>query len=675
MASGSSTSRRGFVLKAALGLLIVAALGGAVWLSSRGPAATYTTFTVRRGPLDIKVVGGGEIKALESQEIKSQVKGWEGTKILFIVEEGSYVTEEDVRNKKKLVELDSSSLNEKLTTAQISFKGTQASLTEAEKAFDIEVNQAESDIYAAKLEVTFAEMALGKYLGTDVTTVVMSALQTLADEEAAKEAEKTRIAEEARRAREEEAARLAQEAADKAAQEAEAAAQKEATRETAEGGALLAPIIAETVAPPAPQQSAAIQAAEAEAAREITLDDLQIPIPDIDFASFARSEELGNGEASQKLTTLQDALMMARAEQAKATNNYDSQKRLFDRNFITPSELENFKITLDKSVASVTAAETAVQLFIDFEFKKEAQKLMSDYVLAKRKLARTEQQALSKIAQARAKLLSAQGQYKIEAERIRDYEDQIAKCVMVAERAGLVVYGGSGEDRYWNEEPIKEGATVRERQAIITIPDMSKMAVQMNIHESDIKKIKAGQRTRVRVDAFPDRVLEGVVNKVAVLPNAENRWMNPDLKVYETSVQIEGTHEWLKPGMSAEAEVLVAKLDDTMYIPIQSVVPQGGKQVCFVVGPEGPVKREIETGDITVEFITVTKGLEAGEKVLIRPPDGSREEQLKKPGEEDADGETKETPAATTEEPAEKEVAPTPIPQTTAAPAPTEPAA
>jgi len=672
VSESSSKFRRGFVLKASLAVLAIGAVGGVAWIGRSGPETTYTTFAVRRGPLDIKVVEGGEVKALESQEIKSQVKGWEGTKILFIVEEGSYVTDEDVRNKKKLVELDSSSLNEKLTTAQISFKGTQASLTEAEKAFDIEVNQAESDIYAAKLEVTFAEMALGKYLGTDVTTVVMSALQKLADEEAAKEAEKTRIAEEARRAREEEAARLAQEAADKAAQEAEAAAQKTATREDGAAPAL-APIIAESAAAP-PPQPAAVQAMEEEAAQEITLDDLQIPIPDIDFASFARSEELGNGEASQKLTTLQDALMMARAEQAKSTNNYESQKRLFDRDFITPSELENYKITLDKSVASVTAAETAVQLFIDYEFKKEAQKLMSDYVLAKRKLARTEQQALSKIAQARAKLLSAQGQYKIEAERIRDYEDQMAKCVMVAERAGLVVYGGSGEDRYWNEEPIKEGATVRERQAIITIPDMSKMAVKMNIHESDIKKIAVGQRARVRVDAFPDRVLEGEVSKVGVLPDSENRWMNPDLKVYETTIKIEGTHEWLKPGMSAEADILVARLDDAIYIPIQSVVPQGGKQVCFVLGPDGPQRREIETGEITVEFITVTKGLEAGEKVLIRPPDGSRDEQIKKPeGDEAEDAVQQETPAAT----------PAPVPQTTAAPtvpapatpAPTTPAA
>ncbi len=260
---------------------------------------------------------------------------------------------------------------------------------------------------------------------------------------------------------------------------------------------------------------------------------------------------------------------------------------------------------------------------------------MSDYIQAKRKLERTEQEALSKIAQAKAKLLSAQARYKIEGERIKEYQDQIDKCIMVAERVGLVVYGGSGR-QYWNEEPIKEGATIREKQAIITIPDMATMAAKVNIHESDIKKIEVGLKAVIRVDAYPDQKMEGEVIKVGVLPVSENRWINPDLKVYETTVQIEGVYDWLKPGMSAEVEIMIARLEDVLYIPIQSVVPQGNKQVCFVIENGVPVAREIETGEITLEFIAVTKGLEEGESVLIRPPEGSRKEEAENTEEEEA---------------------------------------
>ncbi|MBN4046882.1 acyl-CoA dehydrogenase family protein [bacterium AH-315-P07] len=287
------------------------------------------------------------------------------------------------------------------------------------------------------------------------------------------------------------------------------------------------------------------------------------------------------------------------------------------------------------------SAEKSLQIFINYEFPKKAEKLMSDYIQARRKLQRTEQLALSQIAQAKAKMASAQARYNIEQKRIENYREQIEFCVMVAERAGLVVYGGQGRN-YWGDEPIKEGTTIRERQAIITIPDMTTMAVKVNIHESDIKKVQIGLRVRIRVDAFPDEKLEGEVTKVAVLPNAENRYMNPDLKVYETTVRIQGVYEWLKPGMSAETEILIKRLDDTIYIPLQSVVPRGKKLICFVIENGVPVARVIEPGDITVEYITVESGLEKGEQVLIRPPEGSRRDESEEDGEESDDAEESE---------------------------------
>ena len=554
--------RQGFALKAAIGGVVATMLGGSIWLGSRGSDVHYTTFEVRRGPLDVKVLEGGNVEALESQEIKSQVKGWQGVKILYIIEEGYSVTEEDVKNKKKLVELDGSELEEKLTTSEISFRGTQASLTEAEKGYDIQRNQSESDIYAAELEMKFALLEMEKYLGSEVAARMHEAIDKLEVDRAANAA----------------------------------------------------------LEPPTEDEAAN------DKLPEVDLEELRLEHPDIDFRSYARKEVLGSGEASQQLRKMEDDLMLAEGEHAQALTEFAGKKRLYDHSFITENELASARIKKDKQEVSVQTAETAQSLFIEYEFPKQAEKLVSDYIQAKRKLVRTEQEALSKIAQAKAKLLSAQARYKIEGERIEEYRDQIEKCIMVAERVGLVVYGGSGR-QYWDNEPIKEGATIREKQAIITIPDMATMAAKVNIHESDIKKIEVGLKTIVRVDAYPEEKMEGEVIKVGVLPVSENRWMNPDLKVYETTVQIKGVYEWLKPGMSAEVEIMIARLEDVLYIPIQSVVPQGNKQVCFVIENGVPVAREIETGEITLEFITVTKGLEEGESVLIRPPEGSRKEE------------------------------------------------
>ena len=63
-------------------------------------------------------------------------------------------------------------------------------------------------------------------------------------------------------------------------------------------------------------------------------------------------------------------------------------------------------------------------------------------------------------------------------------------------------------------------------------------------------------------------LLTGEVTKIAVLPNSENRWMNPDVKVYETNINIEGNNDWLKPGMSAQVEIVAGVLNDVVYIPL-----------------------------------------------------------------------------------------------------------
>src|SRR5690606_27925965 len=126
---------------------------------------------------------------------------------------------------------------------------------------------------------------------------------------------------------------------------------------------------------------------------------------------------------------------------------------------------------------------------------------------------------------------------------------------------------------------------------------MTQMSVKVKIHESYIKKVARGIKASVQVDAFPEEKLTGEVIKVAVLPDSQNRWMSPDLKVYATTIKINGTHEWVKPGMSAKVEILVKELPDVVYIPLQAVSPLNGKQFCHVVKGGKVEPREIVVGE------------------------------------------------------------------------------
>src|SRR5213080_729889 len=156
------------------GVVLILVLAG-IWFRSGGKsAAGGASFVARRGPLAISVLEGGSIQALESQEIKCEVRvGYQGTKILKIVEEGYQVTEEDVKTNKVLVELDSSDLQKQIVQQEIQYQTAIASLTDAQQGYDIQLNQNLSDVQAAEREARFARMDFDKFLGDSITQEII----------------------------------------------------------------------------------------------------------------------------------------------------------------------------------------------------------------------------------------------------------------------------------------------------------------------------------------------------------------------------------------------------------------------------------------------------------------------------------------------------------------------
>ena len=351
-----------------------------------------------------------------------------------------------------------------------------------------------------------------------------------------------------------------------------------------------------------------------------------------------------------------DTLQVGQKEQGQAKSTLEATKRLHEKGFVTKVDLERDEIAAENARLKVQKAETARDLFVQYEFKKSAEESLSKYVEAARELNRARKAAVSKLAQAEAKFRSAQAQFNVQQRQLKEMTEQVDKCVLRAKKAGLVVYGGGGGDDmvfYGDQERIREGATVRERQSIITIPDMTKMGVKVRIHESYIKQVKKGQKVRITADAVPDQVLDGEVTKVGVLPDSANSWLSPGMKVYLTTISITGAKEWLKPGMTAKVEILVDTLPNVTYVPVQAVTPLDGGQVCHVRQGRKTEPRKVEIGQFNDEFIEIKSGLREGEVVLLRPPDtGTRAEGEKpKPAGKEAPKPTVTAPAEGTAKP------------------------
>jgi HlyD family secretion protein len=134
----------------------------------RSPAAgsigpTGNTYTARRGDLVVRVIESGNIRARQTIDIRSEVYG--DATIISLVPEGTYITQADVETGKVLVQLDASSLEERLKEEEKGLASDEATLTEAQEEYHIQQNQNESDITAAKLAVQFGLLDLQNFLG------------------------------------------------------------------------------------------------------------------------------------------------------------------------------------------------------------------------------------------------------------------------------------------------------------------------------------------------------------------------------------------------------------------------------------------------------------------------------------------------------------------------------
>lgn len=534
--------RRIFIVAAAVAVVVIIAFIflNRMWGGADKSGANMGVFTVERGPLIIRDIVSGDIKALNSVDIKSEVEG--RTTIISIVPEGTVITPEDVNNGKILFELDSSEIKQKLTQQEITFLTAQASLTEARESLDIQLKQNESDIMASQLKVRFALMDLQKYLGADLAEKLVSYADSNLNGDPNNDAGNV---------------------------------EKENNR----------------------------------------------------IVSLIDDPNLG-GEASQKLKELRSGILLAEENLKQASNRLDWTRKLEEKKYVSKTEMEEDELKVQRLEIEKGKGEIALDLFRVYEFPKQAEKLLSDYQEAGRQLERTESQARSKLAQAQSKLKSNEATYSLQQENLLKMQKQFAACKIKAPAPGQVVYSSSMMNSWERQRGLIEvGAEVRERQKIISIPDPCAMKAEVKIHETWVDKVQPDQQVKITMSAFPDKVFTGKVLKKAPLASPEE-WMNPDLKVYAADVSIDGTHDFLKTGMTAKVEIIIEELKDVISVPIQVVVNRGGKKLCYVENSKNPREREVETGAFNDSFVEIKKGLSEGDKVLLNPPRIAEQQQV-----------------------------------------------
>ncbi|RIJ50205.1 efflux RND transporter periplasmic adaptor subunit [Maribellus luteus] len=205
------------------------------------------------------------------------------------------------------------------------------------------------------------------------------------------------------------------------------------------------------------------------------------------------------------------------------------------------------------------------------------------------------------------------------------------------------------------------GTSMMSGTDMMTVADLEKMEVQVEVNENDIVKVMKGDTALVEVDAYLNRKFKGIVTEIAnsasTTGTTADQVTNFDVKVlllkdsYADLIQPEeGNRYPFRPGMSATVDILTETRDNVISVPISAVTTrikkEGGgteeiaeetetatptetteesatreekQEVVFVLSGDRAKKVEVTTGIQDNASIEILKGLAEGDQVITAP--------------------------------------------------------
>jgi HlyD family secretion protein len=305
--------------------------------------------------------------------------------------------------------------------------------------------------------------------------------------------------------------------------------------------------------------------------------------------------EYRDGLLQQNLETLKGQLALTASTRERAADRLEWSRRMFQKGYLSKGQLTTEEFNLANLSLQLTKGRTALRLFESFSAPIYLKILDSDVMSADSMLS----------FQARRLQRSE--------ERLDYYKRMVESCTLRAPHDGYLIY-------YYDERGrdirIEAGMTVRQRQKLFYLPDLSKMEVAAMIHESVVKDVQPGMRAHVQVEALPNQALEGHVESIAQLP-MQNFFS--DVRYFVGTIRLDTVPKGLLPGMTAEVNVTTLHKPDVLVIPSEALAVEQGHDVCYVAHDSGVERREVKIGQATRELLEVTSGLEEGEEVVLDP--------------------------------------------------------
>ncbi len=174
------------------------------------------------------------------------------------------------------------------------------------------------------------------------------------------------------------------------------------------------------------------------------------------------------------------------------------------------------------------------------------------------------------------------------------------------------------------EKDAKVGDAVKAGDTLCIVYDLSYLEMNINVDELQISSITVGQKVQITADAVPDKTYVGTVTRVSMKGAS-----NSGTTTYPVSIRIDDT-DGLRPGMNANAEIVVAEAKNALVVPNAAVMrgsyvlvtkdsPSAANADTTMEAPEGFVYVPVKTGVSDDDYTQIVSGIQEGDTIGYDP--------------------------------------------------------
>ena len=157
---------------------------------------------------------------------------------------------------------------------------------------------------------------------------------------------------------------------------------------------------------------------------------------------------------------------------------------------------------------------------------------------------------------------------------------------------------------------------------IMTIADLSKKQINAKVDETDIGKVKVGQKATFTVDAYTGKTFTATVTNISQT-DTDRSWSSSSSSsasviYYSVTLDVDDPENLLKPAMTARVDIHVAEKNNVLMIPLAALKTSSSKQYVVLVKPDGTTENvNVKVGIYSDDKVEILEGLNEGDRLAV----------------------------------------------------------